>query len=168
MRSAVGSVASGCRVARDPLTGRGGFQDGPRATLHRVERAPNATRAILEDVRVDHGRGHVAVAEDLLHRADAVAALQQVGGEGVAEGVAGHPLVETSLARCILHCPLQDALMEVMASLQAARIFPARARRKDPLPAPRSRRGGNLPLVSSTPTRSGADVLLGEEIFGGG
>jgi hypothetical protein len=52
--------------------------------------------------RVDHGRGYVAVAEELLHRANVVAALQEVCGEGVAEGVAGHPVVEASLARRIL------------------------------------------------------------------
>ena len=45
----------------------------------------------MEDVGIDHCRGHVAVAEELLHRADVVAALRKVGGEGVAEGVAGHP-----------------------------------------------------------------------------
>lgn len=114
--------------------------------LDRVERTPHAACSVLQDVRIDHGRSHVAVAEELLDGADVVAALQQVGGEGVAERMAGHPFVETGLARCILHRPLQDALMEVMASLQAIGIFPARARRKDPLPAPRSRRGGNLAL----------------------
>ena len=38
------------------------------------------------------------MAEELLNGADVVAALQQVGGEGVAEGVAGHPFVETGFA----------------------------------------------------------------------
>ena len=36
--------------------------------------------------------------------------------------------------------------MAVMASLQAARLVPARARRKDPLPVSRSRRGEDLAL----------------------
>ena len=38
---------------------------------------------------VDHGRFDVLVSQQLLHRADIVAVFQQVGGEGVAQGVAG-------------------------------------------------------------------------------
>jgi hypothetical protein len=51
--------------------------------------AEDAGGAAVEDVGVDHGGGDVAVAEELLDGADVGAVLQQVGGEGVAEGVAG-------------------------------------------------------------------------------
>ena len=44
------------------------------------------------------------------------------------------------------HRALHDALVEVMAALETTRLFPSRARREDPLPAPRFRCGGNLAL----------------------
>jgi hypothetical protein len=53
-----------------------------------VEGALDAEGASVEDVGVDHGGGDVAVAEELLDGADVVAGFQQVGGEGMAEGVA--------------------------------------------------------------------------------
>src|ERR1700741_231911 len=69
-----------------------------------------------------------------------------MGGKGVAEGVTGHAFVETSFACCIFHRSLQDAFMKVMAALQTARLRPARAGRKDPLPSPCPRRGRDLAL----------------------
>src|SRR5437016_3584026 len=41
--------------------------------VEQVERAAHAGHALLHDVRVDHGRGHVLVAQKLLHGADVVA-----------------------------------------------------------------------------------------------
>jgi hypothetical protein len=52
-----------------------------------VRWAPDSSAASVEDVGVDHGRLEVAVAEELLDRADVVAGFQQVGGEGVPQGV---------------------------------------------------------------------------------
>ena len=49
-------------------------------------------RPLVHDVRVDHRRRHVGVAEEFLHRADVVAALQHVRGERVAQRVAAHRL----------------------------------------------------------------------------
>src|SRR5437773_5996396 len=46
-----------------------------------VEGAADAPAAAIEDVGVDHGRGHVAVAEELLDGADVIAGLQEVCGE---------------------------------------------------------------------------------------
>ena len=48
-----------------------------------IERAPDTAAAAVQDVSVDHRRGHVSVAEELLDGADVVACLQEVGGEGV-------------------------------------------------------------------------------------
>src|SRR5262245_36336499 len=48
-----------------------------------IEWAPNAERTAVENVRVDHGRSHVAVPKQLLDRADVVA--------GVATGVTRAP-----------------------------------------------------------------------------
>ena len=44
--------------------------------------------ASVEDVGVDHGGFEAFVAEEFLDGADVLAGLQEVGGEGVAEGVA--------------------------------------------------------------------------------
>ena len=49
--------------------------------LCEVQRASDAVGAEANDVRIDHCRGHVAVTEELLDRADVVAALEEVGGE---------------------------------------------------------------------------------------
>ena len=47
----------------------------------------------LHDVRVDHRRLNVLVAEQLLHRPHIVTVLQQVCGEAVPQRMAGDPLV---------------------------------------------------------------------------
>ena len=44
--------------------------------LHSIERAADAAGSVLEDVGVEHCRRHVAVPEELLHRADVVASLE--------------------------------------------------------------------------------------------
>jgi hypothetical protein len=44
-----------------------------------VERAPHATPALVEHVRIDHRRAHVAMTEELLDRSDIVARFEQVG-----------------------------------------------------------------------------------------
>jgi hypothetical protein len=43
--------------------------------------------ALLKDVGLDHGRGQIVVSEELLNGADVGAALEQVGGEGMAKGM---------------------------------------------------------------------------------
>ena len=52
-----------------------------------VQGTADAEGAAVQDVRVDHGRGDVFVAEKLLDGSDVLAGFQQVGGEGAAEGV---------------------------------------------------------------------------------
>ena len=58
----------------------------------------DAGGAAVEDVGVDHGGADIAVAEQLLHGANIGPVLEQVSGEGVAEGVAAGPLGEAGLA----------------------------------------------------------------------
>lgn len=132
------------------------------AALHRVEWTAHPASTVLEDVGVDHRRGYVAVAEELLHRADVVAPLQEVRREGMAEGVAGDPLVEAGFSSRILHGPLHDALVEVMTAFETARLLPARARGKNPLPSPRSRGGRDLSLDG---LRNPHDAKTGPEII---
>ncbi len=54
---------------------RGSYDSG------RVQWAADAAGAVAEDVGVNHGRGDVAVTEELLDGADVVAALEQVRGK---------------------------------------------------------------------------------------
>jgi hypothetical protein len=53
-----------------------------------VQRAFHATSATVQHVRVDHGCAHVVVPEELLNRADVVAAFEEMRREGVAERMA--------------------------------------------------------------------------------
>jgi len=50
--------------------------------------------AALEDMGVDHGGFDVFVAEEFLDGADVVIVLQEMGGEGVTEGVGGNALLQ--------------------------------------------------------------------------
>jgi hypothetical protein len=63
------------------------------------------------------------VSKELLDGADVVAALQEVGGEGVAEGVAGDALVEAGITGRLFDRALQDTFVEVMAALQAGGLL---------------------------------------------
>jgi MFS family permease len=64
-----------------------------------IERAGRAAGGDLQYVRVDHRRADVAVTQQFLHRADVRAALQQMGGEAVAQGVRGDLLVDAGVGR---------------------------------------------------------------------
>src|SRR5262245_23174994 len=66
-----------------------GHQEGLSSARRRqlVEGAEDAGGAAVEDVGVDPGGADVGMAEQLLDGADVVAALQQAGGEAVAEDV---------------------------------------------------------------------------------
>ena len=63
---------------------------GPRSRI--VQGDVHRVGAVGHDMGVDHGRFEVLVAQQFLHRADVVAGLEQVRGEGMAEGVRRDPL----------------------------------------------------------------------------
>ena len=54
-------------------------------------------------VGVHLGRGNIGVAEHLLYRPQVTATGEQVGGEGVAQGVRAHSVFEASRFRMPLH-----------------------------------------------------------------
>ena len=91
---------------------------------------------------VDHGGGDIRMAEQLLNGADVIAAQQQMGGEGVPQGVRRGRLGDVGL----LHRPLEGALEglvnQVVATQQtiAARIGRQLRLREDPEPGPCERR----------------------------
>ena len=55
--------------------------------LQRIQWAPDAAPAAVQDVCVDHGRSHASVSEQLLYGSDVVTVLEQMGRERVSEGV---------------------------------------------------------------------------------
>ena len=49
-----------------------------------IQRTGDATPALVEHMRIDHGRRHIRMAEQLLHRANVVTAFKQVGRKRMA------------------------------------------------------------------------------------
>ena len=75
--------------------------------------------------------------EQLLHRADIVAVLEQVGGERMPERVRGGALDDPGPARGVLDRPLQDRLVQVVpAELAGQTVAVEACGREDPLPDP--------------------------------
>lgn len=58
-----------------------------------IQGAFHPSCAVAQHVSVDHRRRDVSMTKQLLHRADVVAALEQVRGERVTERVARNPFV---------------------------------------------------------------------------
>ncbi len=83
------------------------------------------------------------MAQEFLHGADIVTLLEQMGGEGVAERVAGRPLGDAGRQHRVLHRTLRDRFMQVMAATVASRAISVGTRGpKDPLPSPLPARVG--------------------------
>src|SRR5450432_3988469 len=77
-----------------------------RAPIHPVKRAAHAVRPLSHHVRVDHRGLEVGMAQQLLHRADVVAILKQVGREAMAQRMATRRLADAGPA----HSPLDGTL----------------------------------------------------------
>ena len=72
--------------------------------------------ATIEHMRIDHGGLDVLVAEQFLDCADVVAIFQQVGGEGMTEGVRGDAFLDPRFAGGLPDCLLQTAGAHVVAA----------------------------------------------------
>lgn len=70
-------------------------------------------------MRVDHGGADALVSEQFLDRADVVAIVEEVGGEGVSEGVTTRPLRDARPVHGVLHRALDRALVQVVAAPMA-------------------------------------------------
>ena len=73
-------------------------------------------------MRVNHGRTHITVTQQLLHRANVVPVLEQVRGEGVPEGVTAHVLGDLGCVRRALDSPYQVVLVYVVAADRAGAL----------------------------------------------
>ena len=110
---------------------------GRQAGSNQIERAWRAGSGALHDVEVNHRGGDVGVTEQILNRSNVDAALQQVGGETVAQGVKGRPLGNSGLVGGLLELPLQGGFVKVVACDHAgAGVGANLGGRKDPLPRP--------------------------------
>lgn len=69
---------------------------------------------------VDHGGGEILVAEQLLNGADVRAGVQQVGGEGVAKGMAGDAGAHAKTAHDVRHGVLDGGLVQMRVVLSTA------------------------------------------------
>jgi len=102
-----------------------------------VEGATDGEATAVENVSVDHCGFDVFVTQEFLDGADVVAVLQQVGGERVAEGVAGNAPGDAGPAGGSLDGLLQAVGVEVGAAEHAcARVGGESVGRKDVLPGP--------------------------------
>ena len=79
-----------------------------RTTSQTVGRAADAAPAAVQDVRVDHCRANVFVAQEFLNGTNVVAIGQQVGREGMAKGVTGDSFRETGLFHRRLQRPREQ------------------------------------------------------------
>jgi hypothetical protein len=79
-----------------------------------IQRTTNSAGTVAEDVSVDHGRGDLAVAQELLDGADVLTALQKVGRDGVTEGVATGTLVDAGRADGSGHGALHVRLVVIV------------------------------------------------------
>ena len=102
-----------------------------------IEWASHGQPASLQDVCVDHRRFQVLVSEEILDGADVVAGFEQVGGERMAQRVAGGAFGQAGGSGGAGHGALQAGGAEVMPGEAAgARIASEAAGGEDELPAP--------------------------------
>lgn len=103
---------------------------------------------------VDHCRLYVAVAKKLLDGTDVVSSFEEVGGEGMAEGVAGDRLTDAGLQRRLVDSPLEDRRIHVVpAFLASFWILPSPLLWEKPLPGELELGVGVLPVKGPNPRR---------------
>jgi hypothetical protein len=91
-----------------------------QAALVLIQWAADGKPPAIEDVGVDHGSLHVFVPQQLLDGANVVTGFQEVGGEGVAEGVGGGRLGDAAGFGGGADGALQVGVVGVMAAYNAA------------------------------------------------
>ena len=114
-------------VTRDRLQRRAAYPDAYSFQGGRQAHGPNTRSAGLltaagppiQDVGIDHGRGHVAVPQQLRDRPDVVAVLEQVRRERVSQGAGARALGEPGVSDRGLDGALEDRLVEVMPTVSA-------------------------------------------------
>jgi hypothetical protein len=115
----------------------GGSSSTPRPFQGVNGAAHTPAAGTTHDVCVDHGRVDAAVPQQLLDRPNVIAVLDEMRGERMSEGVAVDVAFHSSGARGLRHGPLNDSLVQVMATNEVGtRIGRQIFGREEPLPAP--------------------------------
>src|SRR5262249_60263812 len=100
-----------------------------------VHWARHAFAALIEHVRVDHGRFHAGVAQQLLNGSDVVSVFKKVRGETVAKGVAARRLGDAGQAASDFDRALNYRIMGGPAmALAGLPIYKMAARRESHRP----------------------------------
>lgn len=121
-----------------------GFPSSP--SQQAVGRRLDAGWTAVQDVSVDHRRGDTLVAEQFLNRADVAAVFEQVGGEGMPEGVTSRALRNAGGQDRSAYSLLGDPLVQVVSALLSRFAFNVGTRGwKDPLAGPLAPGGDQLP-----------------------
>ena len=151
---------------------------GIRSSLRKhVKGGADPGWSAIEDMGVNHRGLDVAMARKFLHRADVIAAFEQMSRERVPERVAGGPLRQTRPRNRLPHCVLDERLVRVMAPLSCGPdVPPPVPSREDPLPAPIAGRIGafeDVPVQEEEGReglvlRRGADLLFDGRVGEGG
>src|SRR5256885_11377505 len=98
-------------------------------------------------MRINHRRAHILVPKQLLDSPYIIAVLEQMGGEGVAKGVAGSRLCHISFANRSFDSVLEVFFAHMVALLKrGARVTRSLPGGKDILPAPFPGGRRHLPL----------------------
>jgi hypothetical protein len=130
-------------LSKSPRTNR----KGP---LERIGGAPHtATAGAVENMRVNHGRFQILVAQKILNRSNIIPVPYQVRREGMAEGMAGGRAAYLGVPDGLLDGSLDDRLVQVMAPFDfRTRVTAEAICRESPLPAPFPAGRRILPLES--------------------
>ena len=79
-----------------------------------VQGTANSHARPIHDVGIDHGRGHIAVSQQFLHRADIVVRFEQVSRKAVPQGVATGGLGDSRASDRVRHRPLHRRFVQMM------------------------------------------------------
>ena len=108
-----------------------------------------STAGTVENMRVNHGRFQILMAQKVLNRSNIIPVLDQVRREGVTEGMGSSGAADLGIPDGLLDGTLDDCLVQVMTPLDfRTRIAAEAVRRKRPLPAPFPAGSRILPLES--------------------
>ena len=102
---------------------------------------------------VNHRRGHVRMAQQLLDGADVVAVFKQMGGEGMAKTMAARGFCDARPNSGILERALEDGFVQMVPAPFAREPVGVMAGRgKHPLPAPLLGSVGTMPATRMATT----------------
>src|SRR5207253_8795518 len=107
-------TARGRKVSQAPAAASLGITVLEVIQEHPVGRAPDTGRTPVEDVGVDHRGRRITKKKKFLDGPDVMALLQQVGGEGMTEGMADDRLGNAGCVNRVLHCTVHHLFVQML------------------------------------------------------